>query len=204
MNGRMIIPCAGLGTRMNMPLDQSKELLLYMGRHLIDLSLSIAKRLQVNPLVITRKEKKDLIQYCLDNDIEIQIIEVEGEWADTVLKSKPYWEENNLLMLPDTIFNNPYYVMQHLRLRTEIGIEANFAVHKVEDSSKWGVIKNDVLYEKPDFTDPGLAWGAIGFKGSYGEELFSHCQKGKSLKLNKYSTIDIENFRDLTRTGKIE
>lgn len=200
---RLIIPCAGFGTRMSMEKNKSKELLLYQGGPLIEFSLDLAKDFDLNPLVITRAEKIDLIDYCEKNEIETQIIEVNGEWADTVLQSAPHWEEDNILILPDTIFNPSYSPINDILHSLEIGSNAIFALHHVEDSSKWGIIKDYTLFEKPDFNGPGLAWGLIGFKKEYGLELFSNCQKGKSFKLENCGFTYLDEFKDLTRTGKI-
>ena len=200
---RLILPSAGFGTRMNMPIDQSKELLLYNGKPLIEFSLGLAKYFNLRPLVITRKEKTDLIQYCDEKNIDIEIITPEGEWANTVLMSEPFWEKDNILVLPDTFFTDVNWVFNNIINDLQIGqVSASFAVHKVEDSSKWGVIKDDRLYEKPDFTDPGLAWGIIGFKKDYGKVLFENCQKGKFIELTNYNIVKLESFEDLTRNGK--
>lgn len=196
---RLILPCAGFGTRVNMPPDQSKELLLYEGKPLIEFSLELARKYGLAPLVITRKEKTDLIEYCEKLTIETQIIEVEGEWADTVLKSEPYWEDNNILILPDTIFHNKWFAMDIINDSLITGLNASFALHKVENSSKWGIIRENRLYEKPQFDDQALAWGLMGFKKDYGKQLFSSCHKGGCFILNNYSTMLLESFEDLTR-----
>ncbi len=135
----MIIPCAGYGTRMNMPIGQSKELLLdKAGNHLIEFYLNHCPHFNITPLVITRKEKTDLIAYCESNHIETLIIEPKGEWNDTVLASSLLWDEDNILVLPDTRFNSPRTAISDIKKGLELGNQAVIGLHKVDDVSKWG------------------------------------------------------------------
>lgn len=201
---RLILPCAGYGTRMQMSLDKSKELLEYKGKPLIEFSLSLAATFDLTPLVITRAEKQDLIQYCKEREIETKIIEVSGEWPDTILKSQDKWTNDNILMLPDTVFDPEEETIASLIMGLRLGNNAVFALHKVEDPSKWGVIDDYVLHEKPTHLTKGYAWGVIGFKGSYGKTIFSHCSKKYPLILHNTGFTYMNNFKDLTRTGKIE
>lgn len=206
---RMIIPCAGFGTRMSMNPNQSKELLLYQGKPLIENALQLAQIFNIKPLVITRIEKQDLIQYCAENDIETQIIDVRGEWADTILQSKPWWEEDNILVLPDTVFDPAHDTIYDILEGLELGNNAVIALHDVKDVSQWGYVTNYTITEKPQFITRGIvsgnAWGVIGFKKTYGEELFSAMTKrNNALQLKNVGFTYLEGFRDLTRTGKIE
>lgn len=208
---KLLIPCAGFGSRMAMDKDKSKELLLYKGTPLIEYALTIADNYNLKPLVITRKEKTDLIEYCDKFDIETFIIEVNGEWADTVLKSQDFWEEDNILILPDTIFSHKHKTIESIIAYLKYGNSAAFALHKVEDSTKWGIVVEDKnekypkLIEKPKLEgNEHYAWGLIGFKKSYGKELFEACSKKQALELKNCGFTYLEEFKDLTRTGKIE
>src|SRR6266850_3092271 len=103
---RAIIPCAGFGTRVGMKSNQSKELLPDSNnKPLIQYSLDICRLYQIDPLVILREEKKDLQEYLKKEKVNYITIKPEGEWYDTVLKSQGHWDENNVLMLPDTKFD---------------------------------------------------------------------------------------------------
>jgi len=202
---KLILPCAGFGVRMGMEPNKSKELLDYHGKPLIENSLLFSKLYSdITPVVITRKEKTDLIDYCNNKNICTEIIEVEGEWADTVLKSKRYWEEDNLLILPDTVFDPFLTSITEIRSGLDLGNNAVFALHIVGDPWNWGTILNYTLREKSPSIHPCYAWGIIGFKKDYGEQLFSNCKKGKELKLENCGFTYLNSFKDLTRTGKIE
>ena len=202
---RLIIPCAGLGSRMKMPANQSKELLLYNGKPLIENALELAKYFQISPLVITRKEKTDLIQYCAERGIETLIIEVQGEWASTILQSKDYWDEDNILILPDTIFDYGVNAFRDIEQGLSLGNNAVFALHNVPDRQNWGIVSQYTVTEKPAESGPGLAWGLIGFKKKYGELLFYYMQrKNNPLNLRDCGFTYLKNFKDVTRTGKLE
>lgn len=204
---RLIIPAAGLGSRMNMPNNQSKELLInpYTNEPLIEYSLDLADHFGISPLVITRIEKQDLIQYCAVRGIETMIIGVKGEWANTVLQSKAWWDDDNILVLPDTIFNDEYETIKNIKNGLNLGNNAVFALHRVRDVSNWGYINNYEITEKPiGNISVGFAWGLIGFKKTYGEKLFSALQtKNNPLQLENCGFTYLQSFNDLTRTGKI-
>lgn len=203
MNVRLILPCAGYGTRMNTPINKSKELLLKDGRPLIQYSLDLAIACRLDPLVVTRAEKTDLIEYCRLWNIETQIIEVEGEWANTVLKSAPNWAENNILVLPDTVFSPPITTTQQISAGLWLGNNAVFALHEVQDPHKWGIVADYKLYEKPVLGHPAYAWGLIGFKAEYGKKLFANSGKGSVFPLENCGFTYLDYFQDLTRTGTI-
>jgi dTDP-glucose pyrophosphorylase len=201
---KAIIPCAGFGTRVNMRPDQSKELNHYNGKPLIEYCLDVCALYGLTPHVITRKEKTDLIDYCVSRNITVQILEQPGaEWADTVLKSFPYWSEHNVFMLPDTIWENISVIEQLLR-DLELGCNASFGVHAVNNQSQWSVINNYYICEKPNVKGNGIAWGLFAFKKKYGKILFTlFTQKNHQMKLNKCSFHSLVNFRDVTRGSTI-
>lgn len=202
---RLILPCAGYGKRMFMQSNQSKELLLYNGQPLIERHLVEARANNLNPLVITRIEKQDLIEYCAKNGVETKIIEVEGEWAESVLKSCLKWEENNILVLPDTIIEPYSESLKQIKKGLEVGNDAVFALHKVADPKNWGIVKEYRVVEKPSYLEgEQLAWGMIGFKQIYGIELFNGMKnKNCPLKLRNAGFVYLDKFQDVTRTGKL-
>lgn len=200
------MPCAGLGTRMNLREDQSKEMLIDPNTNspLINYSLSICKKYDLEPIIISRKEKKDLNQYILDKGHSLIILpELSGEWMDTVLKSSNLWGENNLLLLPDTRFE-PISVIQEIKTSLTLGAKVALGVHQVTDSSKWCIIHKGHLKEKPIFDIEAYAFGVIGFKSDQGFELFGRLSGKDTYKLDNTSFHYFTSFRDLTRTGKIE
>lgn len=204
MRPKLILPCAGFGTRAGMRPDQSKELNAFNGKPLIEFSLDIAKTYGLEPHVITRKEKLDLIGYCVSNDISIQVLEAPGaEWADTMLQSSPYWAPHNLFMLPDTVFDNPE-IIQELMRDLQLGCNVSFGVHEVKSQHVWSTINNYRVIEKPIVMGPGTAWGCFSYERKYGKMLFeSFTTKNKFMKLHKASFHTLVNFKDLTRESNI-
>lgn len=201
---KVILPCAGLGTRVGMRHDQSKELCEYNGKPLIQFALDICSKYGYVPHVITRKEKLDLIQFCQDRKITVQILDEPGrEWADTVLKSQPYWADVNLFILPDTVWDNPE-IVQELVNNIKLGNNAAFGILDVENQSKWSTINNYTVTEKPRVHGAGIAWGCFAFKKVYGFNLFFRLsQKDYPFKLKRCSFHSLKNFYDVTRKGTI-
>ncbi|MDH4466994.1 MAG: hypothetical protein QE271_02980 [Bacteriovoracaceae bacterium] len=216
----LILPCAGLGTRVGSPA--SKELLLspLSSEPLIVYWLKLASSFDLPVHVISRKGKDVLHDFLMDWKIQhsltltLQILEgLEGEWPTTVLKSEEFWREKNILGLPDTVFStlddwknflavldlNPLTVMAH-------------ELEKGQDSSKWGVIKtidkdNLAWCEKPlSFNSEKLvsAWGIFSFAKSIGQELFlaleNSTQKHEWQKFSfSHIVLKLTSFKDLTR-----
>lgn len=204
---RAIIPCAGYGTRMNMLPNKSKEMLLdkedwgigNKGKPLIQYALTICKMFNLEPIVITRKEKTDLRQYLFDNQVEFIDIEVEGEWPQTILKSKDHWNMDNILILPDTRFSS-LRCIEDIQKGLKLGNNAVMALHEVPDPNKWGIVEDYLLFEKSKFiyTENQWAWGLIGFKGYYGVELFSN-MRDNGFELKDVGFTYLNDFQDITR-----
>jgi dTDP-glucose pyrophosphorylase len=202
---RAIIPCAGYGTRMNMAPDKSKEMLEdpKTGESLITYSLKLCLKHDIEPLVITRAEKTDLIAYCNTWGIKTQIIVPEGEWMDTVLMSQPHWDKHNVLILPDTKFE-PTNVLRDIKRDLSFGANSSIALHSVDDADKWCILRQYNLIEKPK-NYPGKQWafGLIGFTDFSGYGIFKQLKDEKIAMLDRSSFHYLEDFKDLTRAGKI-
>lgn len=197
---RAIIPCAGFGTRMSMAKNKSKEMLpdpQNKRKFIIDYSLHLCKVFNMEPLVITREDKQDLRQHLYNQQVEFIDITPRGEWYKTVLKSKEYWSEDNILILPDTRFNS-IGVIDQIQQGLVLGNNAVFAMHKVSDPQNWGIIKDYRLWEKPIGLTNEQAWGIIGFKKEYGEELFDN-MSGPGFELNNVGFVYLKSFKDITR-----
>lgn len=206
-NSLCIIPCAGVGSRMNMPFNKSKELLIDPCTHepIIKWSLDLCRKHHIEPLVITRKEKTDLIDYLAQQGVKTLIIEPSGEWPNSILASEHLWKENNLLLLPDTRFS-PENSLKRVEDALELSKPVVFALHKVDDVSKWGCIEEFCYTEKPKKTSEGWAWGLIGFQKDYGAILFNDMAipKTSNSHVEETNFLFLDKFVDLTRTGKIE
>lgn len=207
MKTKCILPCAGFGLRMGMLPNQSKEMLQDgTGNPVIQYSLDLCYKYDLEPVIITRKEKTDLLAYCHCRvyPIETLIIEPNGEWPNTILASKDLWNENNIMILPDTRFN-PTSVIKDMESSLKLGNRAVIALHEVSDSSKWCIVDDYQLIEKPNWDEKSMAMGLIGFKKDEGELLFSIINKRNM----PYSLMDagfvyLNDFKDITRGGKIE
>jgi dTDP-glucose pyrophosphorylase len=199
-----IIPCAGFGTRMKMLPHQAKELLLDdEGNVTIDWSLNICKKYNIEPVVVTRPEKKEFNDF-LDKR-NIKYVFDEGKSIGTsLLKTKEYWSDYNIMLLPDTRFeyDNKFFI--NIFKAMKAGNDSMFALFNVTDYHNWGIICENTFYEKPkrEFTenDDAFAWGVIGFRKKYGEILFnSYNLTSAPLKLSNPGYLFIENFRDISR-----
>lgn len=198
---RTIIPAAGYGTRMNLKPGQSKEMLpdpSNGGLPMIQRTLDFA----IDPLVIIRSDKLDLINYCKDKVECLLLKPSNDEWPVTVLRSRPHWERLNVLVLPDTNLTSVDY--HTVRLKAE---KLMFAVHSVEDVSQWGHVTIDKTEEKPLLGGNGWAWGCIGFSDMIGEALFSS-YANKTPFYFKPGSVDYAHlssgFKDRTRNGVLE
>jgi len=202
-----IIPAAGFGTRMNMAPDQSKEMLIdSTGKPVIQWCLDRCRDADISPLVVTRKEKKDLIQYLQDNSVPHMVIKPEGEWMDTVLATSPHWQYQNLLFLPDIRFTNTFVIHKLLANLDDLEIDLCIGTHEVTDCIKWGMVNDqiDCLAEKPSSWNTNTAWGLLAFKPLAGQRILRKFkEKGITFKHN-FSVYSLGEFKDITRSGKLE
>jgi dTDP-glucose pyrophosphorylase len=201
---KCIIPAAGYGTRMQMSPDQSKEMLIdNTGKPVIQYVLDLCGIYNMTPLIITRSEKIDLIEYVKDK-AEVQIIHPFGEWPNTILCSQGRWAENNIMILPDTRFS-PTTVIADMKYQLRMGCQSVIAIHEIDEPSKWCVVEDYHLVEKSQTTTSKNAMGLIGFKRSEGNNLFKTLNKrGEYFRLLNTGFVKLETFKDITRTGKIE
>jgi UTP-glucose-1-phosphate uridylyltransferase len=203
---RTIIPAAGFGTTMDLEPHQSKELMRGPdGKLLIEYALERA----TNPLVVTRKSKTSLVEWLKENNVPHMLISPAKDWPDTVLKSKKYWEDENVILLPDARFRPEGMVdTMESMLKSEYKLVA--AVHMVSDLADWGGLvtkfiegkATEVLWEKPQHFrhEGGLAWGLLGFRKEIGEDLFRACRGRKPFTLPADSAkLYLDTFEDVTR-----
>lgn len=221
---QLIIPAAGFGTRVGRPHAKELHLNPQTGRPLIELSLQLAKQCKYSYHLITRKEKSQLVEfvqtYAKSNDIplSIQFVEIiEGqsgwEWPRTVYESRYYWQEKNILILPDTEFAPTDCLPQ---LAEDLNhCDCSFATFLAHNPEVWGCLYHDAdqtysICEKPATAAAdtaklsSLAWGIIGFRKKAGELLFPILQESnqdrqwKKLKMS-CRQVRLEFFKDLTR-----
>jgi len=201
---KALIPCAGYGTRMRMQPHEAKELLPdETGKPTIEWSLNICKKYNIDPVVITREEKKEFIQYLEKNNIEY-IIGGGASTGESILNAKKYWDKYNIMILPDTRFDYPESLFNDMLKSMQVGNDCMFALFKVTDYNNWGIICNNTFYEKPKYPfepiDNAYAWGLIGFRYEYGTTLLrSYNLTSNPLKLSNPGYVYIENFRDISR-----
>lgn len=109
----VILPCAGKGTRLNLPY--SKEIHKISPNHsLIDISLNLCKKnikLIDQIVIVTEPHKKDLIKY-LDKWKRIFNIKIcyfnhnYFEWAGSILSAEKFFKKKNIVLLPDSIIED--------------------------------------------------------------------------------------------------
>jgi dTDP-glucose pyrophosphorylase len=213
-----LIPSAGKGTRVEH--SGSKEMLMRKssGMPLILDAITKSNLAGARAHVISKESKHDLNSYLTslelpDEMLSIQLINSSTEWAHTVLQSVPFWGETNLVYLPDVEFSPDSIIDQVFRSLESSGVSVSVAVFKVSQPSVWGMTSfrgnkfEDFieLAEKPYVSESEWAWGVIGFKKSFGEELLiqilesSFDHKWKTLYL-KTEYLKLSSFRDLTRS----
>ena len=195
---KAIIPCAGYGTRVGMRPDESKEMLFLNGEGApcIDYALKKCKDLDLEPLIVTRREKTDLIDYCRNLGIHTVVLSPKREWADTVYASAYRWDEENVLILPDTRWSN------EKALKTLINSPQPLAIgcHSVFDPENWGILSGEYIIEKPKhLTGPHLAWGIIKFSDHAGQEFFRDMKDSHMAKVRHCDIVNLGSFKDLTR-----
>lgn len=201
---KAIIPCAGFGTRMRMQPHEAKELIPdENGNPTINWSLDICKKYDIEPIIITRPEKAEFNTFL--NKQGITYVFDEGKSVGiSLLKSKPYWGDYNIILLPDTRFDYDSNFFTNIFKSMKAGNDSIFALFNVTDYHNWGIICNNTFYEKPKriFTeeDNAFAWGVIGFKKEYGETLLNNYNlTSEPLVLSNPGYLFIENFRDISR-----
>ena len=215
----VIVPAAGFGRRVGSP--ESKEMLLREdGSYLIDFALDWARENECRCLVLTRKEKKNLIDYLnaksKQQDLQISIVSETRDWPETLLLSAPYWQKWNLVFLPDMSFEPRSALKDGLTLfkqnQSQVENEPDLIVwsHEISEArSSWGYILSEGphklhLAEKPKQDRRGRAWGLYAFQSTIGLDLLraqaasNRDHEWKMLAL-KCKEVFLESFRDLTR-----
>lgn len=206
MKKQVIIPAAGFGKRMNMAPNQSKEMLLVNGKPMIDWAIQHCIDAGLEVVVNTRSEKEDLVRHLLSyaklGQIKL-LLDPGDEWADTCLRAANVEYYHSLVLLPDTRFDNIKYVLD--LFKHSEGWTKFIGTHTVKDPENWGIIDGNRIVEKPDYAcvdTEVYAWGVLGVhKYDFGTIVAT-----KELPLIHDNILDIPliNFRDLTRTGKLD
>lgn len=203
MKIKCIIPCAGFGTRLGMAPNESKEMLWdnILNERVINYSLSLCYSLGFEPLVLSRREKGDLNSYMNFFGVEVVIIDDGIEWFDTILKSYDHWSENNIVILPDTRWDNAEQSLKHVKYCFEkLNSTMVLGTLNVPDATKWCVVSGDYLFEKPKSNMSSLAVGVFGFSKYEGKKLFESFKKKYPFQIPKTTQfVELENFQDITR-----
>ena len=209
----VIVPCAGYGTRVGSP--PAKELLINPNTQapLIDHCLQVADQHQWNKVLITRSEKKNLMDYVTKWETESPLksqwvlVPKTTEWPESILKSADFWSEKNILILPDTTWTPVGIEKKVVQLLDHCDIA--YGVFETLHKKTWGTValsENSLkLCEKPENVSTDFqAWGLIAFKKNIGKILFEtllestmdHQVKTLQIRAQK---ISMDSFVDLTR-----
>ncbi len=110
-NTCVIIPCAGKGTRLNIPFP--KELMpVEYGQVLIDYSFDLLKSFgKVRVVIIINPEKVEIMRYLQKYSDDFDIVFCYQKTGSkgmigAIRSAKDLFLENNLLLLPDTIIQS--------------------------------------------------------------------------------------------------
>lgn len=202
-----IIPCSGYGTRMGMLPHQSKEMMYdkKYNEYVIDYSLDLCYRTGLDPLVISRKDKDDLNSYLIKEGHTPLHIEDGTEWYDSILKSYDYWSDNNIVILPDTRWDNSQRSIEHVKYcLEELNKPMVIGTLSIKDVTKWCLVDNGCLIEKPSGyygeKTSHLAAGLFSFTKNNGYDLFNSFNRKEYYKMpNNTQFVKLENFHDITR-----
>lgn len=202
----VIVPAAGFGTRVGSP--QAKELMLHplFGVSFLEKCLERIANCGATPLVISRSDKVVLNDWLTSHAVSHLQITKTSEWVQTVLASQEFWQEKNLLLLPDTNFSpeNILSKMFHSLNHSEL-VAATF---EVDDLRLWGGIKSlkgkTFVSEKISQPESGSAWGILGFSKSGGGVFWPTYLKAQASKKWEqidlsFATHELDSFKDLTR-----
>ncbi len=212
-NTTIIVPCAGFGTRVGSP--PAKELLInpHTQQPLIDHSLGIAQAQGWNKVLITRPDKKGLMDYVTKWEQREQlktqwvVVQKTKEWPESILKSSEFWTEKNILILPDTSWA-PLGIEE--KVISELGAyDVSYGIFETPNKQTWGTVSaqgNSLqLCEKPQNAGADFkAWGLIAFKKNIGKILFNSILEStmdhqvKSLQIRACLTL-MSSFTDHTR-----
>lgn len=214
-SGVVLIPCAGFGNRVGRP--PAKELLIdpETQRPMIERSLKEAHRLGFRAHIITRKEKTSLVDTVeniaqnLHLNYSLQFVEPTQEWPDTLMQSYPFWEDQNLVLLPDTQWTAN--LASEILIQNLSEADISYGVFNPPSLTTWGCVKVEnesqfSLCEKP--TSPNLsefsAWGLMAFRRDTGLlALNAHLKSTFDHQIHtlnaRMKVFKLDNFKDLTR-----
>ena len=124
--------------------------------------------------------------------------------GESLLKTQPYWDATNIVILPDTRFDYHKNFFLDTDKCMKAGNNYVFGLFEVSDHHNWGIICNNVFFEKPKYKfteyDYAYAWGTIAFRKSKGEALLnSYNLVSKPFELKNAGYLFIDNFRDISR-----
>ncbi len=203
MKIKCIIPCSGYGTRLGMSPNESKEMLWdnNLQERVIDYSLKLCDSLGFEPLVLTRGEKEDLNIHLFNKNINLMFIEDGTEWHDTILKSYSFWDDNNIVLLPDTRWNNAEQSLKHIKYCFEtLNSVMALGTLEIEDARKWCVLHSNFLFEKPENDICSLGVGVFAFTKELGRQMFASFKNRQPFEIPETTQfVHLENFKDITR-----
>ena len=211
---KILIPAAGYGRRLGSPAAKELLSLSGSGKTLIEEALDLVASFGFSTVVITRKDKVEVIAYFKNKKqeerwgarLELLGIDFSSEWPDTLLKSQHLWGPRNLVLLPDTVFR-PQNILAQMDEQLKV-VDAVFATHVVDDGKNWVVIQRRGedfwLCEKPQGIASAQAWGLFVFQKHAGQILLQNMLEStfdhQWRKLpSKVQFLELEGFRDLAR-----
>lgn len=200
---KLILPCAGFGTRVGMESHESKEMLfdVHSKERLIDKFLKLFKYDDI--LVISRKEKEDLNNYVTESGCQLFLVSDSKEWVHSIYQSNKCWDDYNIVMFPDAEFFNEEQVIDTMKFHLLKGkTDLTLGVFPVDNVANWCVYepKSQDIHEKnPKADKDGLAIGVFGFTHRMGLSLFQEMTMFNRSYKRQAQLIPVVGFHDLTR-----
>ena len=205
----IIIPCAGSGTRLNLPYSKEIHKINHKNT-LIDLSLSLClknKEIINEIIIVTRPDKKDLIEYMSKwkKEFKIRICFFNNnyfEWAGSIRSAEKNFANKNVVLLPDTKITQYKDKSLLKQMNTKLNCsEVCFALKKEKDKKKLSnlgalAIEDNKIIEFCDKPQSNLRkfnchWGSFGFTKNVSIKLLE--MMTKSIKRKKVN-INKQNF----------
>lgn len=200
-----------MGTRVGSP--PAKELMphpTFPGTFL-DATLNRCRRFKLHPLVISREDKHALNQVLEQKyqrgELSYLTMPATREWTFTVAEASRYFGQQNILLLPDAVFE-PEEIIATMLLDLQ-HVELSLATFQVSEARLWGCVRTQhdrlELSEKPHSEQQSAqAWGVLAFRAQAGSELFER-YKETSLShawiefSGSYQLRELSSFTDLQR-----
>ena len=220
-----ILPCAGLGTRLDLPYPKEIHR-LRPGASLIDYSLShvTADMVATEKVVIVLAPGKESVATYAENKVSDRV-KVErvyfnskySEWPGSIHSAEMHFGDRNVALLPDSVLTMKSQQLLSKRYSEAFDAGADLVFAYVGESNRQKLASLGALYvknssvvhfcDKPAENDPtefNAFWASFGFRGKYGAKILNFMMRSvarQNVDLNtlglKVMAFSVESYVDL-------